>query len=88
MTSGARGPAITIYTTTWCGSCRMAKSYLNQKGVSFNEIDIDEVPEAAEQVMRWARGNRTVPTLKIGETVVVDWDREAVAAALAAEGLG
>jgi mycoredoxin len=78
---------VTMYTTSWCGSCRMAKRFLSQQGVDFDEIDIEEVPEAAEQVMRWARGYKTVPTMKIGETIVVDWDRKAVADALAKEGL-
>ena len=65
----------------------MAKRYLQQQGVEYTEIDIDEVPEAAAQVMQWARGNRAVPTMVIGSTVVVDCDRKAVDAALAKEGL-
>ena len=80
-------PLVTLYTTSWCGSCRMAKRYLDQAGLAYDEIDIEAVPEAAEQVMGWARGYRTVPTLRVGETVVVDWDRRAYAEALAREGL-
>ncbi len=76
-----------MYTTSWCGSCRMAKRYFQQQGVEYDEIDIEEVPEAAEQVMRWARGYKTVPTMQIGDTIVVDWDRKAVAEALSKEGL-
>jgi glutaredoxin len=65
----------------------MAKRYLHETGIEYDEIDIEDVPAAAEQVMRWARGYRTVPTLHVGETVVVDWDRRAYADALAREGL-
>ena len=85
--SGNTSPRVTMYTTCWCGSCRVAKRYLQQQGVDYEEIDIEEVPEAAEQVMRWARGYKTVPTMRIGDTVVVDWDRGAVADALAKAGL-
>lgn len=76
-----------MYTTSWCGSCRVAKRYFEQNGIAYQEIDIESAPEAAEQVMQWARGYKTVPTMKIGDTVVVDWDRKAVAEALAKEGL-
>jgi len=80
-------PAVTVYTTGWCAGCFMAKRYLQQKGVPYREIDIERVPGAAKEVMRLARGYKTVPTLIIGESVVVDWDQRAVASALAREGL-
>ena len=78
-------PAITIYTTSWCANCLMAKRYLEQKGVRYEEIDIERVPEAAERVMSLARGYKTVPTMIIGESVVVDWDRRALEKALVHE---
>jgi len=86
-TASSEAPAVTIYTTSWCASCSMAKRYLKQKGVSYEEIDIDRVPEAAEKVMSLARGYKTVPTMIIGDSVVVDWDRKALDKALADEGI-
>ena len=80
-------PAVTVYTTGWCAGCFMAKRYLQQKGVPYLEIDIERVPGAAEEVMRLARGYKTVPTLIIGDSVVVNWDQRAVASALANGGL-
>ena len=65
----------------------MAKRYLQQKGISYEEIDIERVPGAAEIVMGHARGYKTVPTMIIGDSVVVDWDRKALNDALAREGL-
>ncbi len=65
----------------------MAKRYLQQKGISYEEVNIESVPGAAEKVMALARGYKTVPTLIIGDSVVVDWDQRAVASALAREGL-
>jgi mycoredoxin len=79
--------AVTIYTTNWCASCLMAKRYLESKGVSYEEINIEAEPAAAELVMSLARGYKTVPTMIVGETVVVDWDRKALEQALAAAGL-
>lgn len=78
---------VTIYTTGWCASCAMAKRYLQKKGITYEEIDIETVPGAAEIVMGLARGYKTVPTIIIGETVVIDWNRRALDDALTTEGL-
>jgi len=43
----------------------MAKMYLTEKGISYEEIDIEKTPEAAEIVMRVNQGKRKVPTLDI-----------------------
>jgi len=83
--AGTAQPQITMYTTQWCGDCRMAKRHLAQRGFTYDEIDIEEVPGAAEQVMAWARGYRTVPTFVIGKRVVVDWNPREFEAAVAAE---
>lgn len=56
---------IKMYTTSWCGDCRMAKMYLTEKGISYEEIDIEKTPGAAEIVMQVNEGKRKVPTLDI-----------------------
>ncbi len=80
-------PRVVMYSTTWCGSCRAAKRYFADKGVAYEEIDIERVPGAAEKVMAWANGNKTVPTLVIGNEVIVDWRRNLVEKALVSEGI-
>ncbi len=55
---------ITMYTTTWCGDCRVTKRVLEQKGLAYTEIDIEQDPNAAEQVMKINNGKRSVPTLE------------------------
>ncbi|MGD9685125.1 MAG: glutaredoxin family protein [Candidatus Obscuribacterales bacterium] len=71
-------PDVIIYTTGWCYSCKLAKRYLQDQGIAYQEIDIESIPGAAKQVETWARGYRTVPTFVIGKTVVVDWNRKTV----------
>jgi len=85
--AGGAVPAVVVYTTKWCPGCQVAKLYLNSKRVAFQEIDIEKVPGAAEQVMKLARGYRTVPTFVIGGSVVVDWSQRRVDAALTQAGL-
>ena len=58
---------ITIYSTGWCPDCRRAKSFLTQRGVAFNEVNIEDDPEAEEIVLRVNHGRCRVPTLKVGE---------------------
>ena len=52
-----------MYSTTWCGYCKRLKSQLAELGISFEEINIEEVPGTAEIVERVNGGNQTVPTL-------------------------
>jgi mycoredoxin len=58
-------PKIKMYTTSWCGDCRMTKMFLAEKGISYEEIDIETTPGAAEIVMKANQGKRKVPTLDI-----------------------
>lgn len=54
---------ITMYATTWCGDCRMAKRWFDQHGVAYDYINIEQNPEAAEYVMKVNGGMRAVPTI-------------------------
>ena len=56
---------IKMYTTSWCGDCRMAKMFLDENGLAYEEIDIEKTPGAAEIVMQANNGKRKVPTLDI-----------------------
>jgi mycoredoxin len=55
---------IKMYTTSWCGDCRVTKRVLEQRGIEFEEVNIEENPEAAEYVMSVNGGRRSVPTLE------------------------
>lgn len=52
-----------LYSTSWCGYCFRLKSQLNREQIPFDEVDIEQHPEAAELVASRNGGNRTVPTL-------------------------
>jgi mycoredoxin len=57
------GPAVTMFTTTWCGYCVRLKKLMQIEGIQFAEVDIENDATAAELVMQANGGNRTVPTL-------------------------
>ena len=54
---------LTVYSTSWCGYCRILKSSLDREGIEYVEINIEETPGAADFVMSVNGGNRTVPTV-------------------------
>lgn len=55
--------SVTIYTTSWCGYCIRLKRQLDEAGVLYSEIDIENTPGAAAIVEKANNGNQTVPTL-------------------------
>lgn len=62
-------PKVTIYTTPDRPYCHAAKALLKKKGVSFDEIDVQE-SSLRQQMMLRANGRYTVPQIFIGETHV------------------
>jgi mycoredoxin len=55
--------AFTMYSTPWCGYCHRLKGQLDREGISYQLVDIEQDPSAADVVMAVNRGNQTVPTL-------------------------
>lgn len=61
----ATSEQITMYSTPWCGYCKRLKSQFEREGIAFTEVDIDQVPTAADYVMSVNGGNQTVPTVVV-----------------------
>jgi len=59
--------AIRLYTTAWCGDCRYAKQFLRERGIAFEEINVDEDPDAEDLILRVNNGRRKVPTVQVGD---------------------
>ncbi|OBK23013.1 mycoredoxin Mrx1 [Mycobacterium asiaticum] len=59
--------ALTLYSTTWCGYCFRLKTALKAQGISYEEVDIEQDPAAADFVSSVNGGNRTVPTVKFAD---------------------
>jgi glutaredoxin len=69
MRSEVLMPRVRIYTSPHCGDCRRAKRFLDERGVPFEEVKIEEVARAAEFVLAANRGRRRVPTLDVDRRV-------------------
>jgi mycoredoxin len=56
---------IRVYSTRWCPDCRWTKQFLRERGIPFEEINVDEDPDAEDLVLRVNEGRRKVPTLEV-----------------------
>lgn len=75
---------VIIYSTTWCGYCKMLKQYLTDKNVAWVEKDIEQDSAAHSELMEKIGGDfRGVPVSDVNGTVVLGFDRPAIDAALA-----
>ncbi|MGH7804980.1 MAG: glutaredoxin 3 [Candidatus Binatia bacterium] len=57
---------VKIYTTSYCGYCRMAKALLTSRKIAFEEVDVTSDEEARDWLVQ-ETGRRTVPQIFIGE---------------------
>ncbi len=62
-------PEVVMYATSWCPYCARARRLLEERGVSYTEIDIEARPEARAEMVRRS-GRRTVPQIFIGDVHV------------------
>lgn len=60
---------VIIYTSTNCLHCRQIMSFLSEKGVPYEERNIEQNDEYAQQI--WDMGMRAVPVTVIGEHIIV-----------------
>jgi mycoredoxin len=51
-----------MFTTGWCPDCHAAKRFLEERGIAYEEISIENTPGAADLVKQLNNGKRSVPT--------------------------
>jgi glutaredoxin len=52
-----------VYTGHFCGYCRALKNLLNEKSLTYTEINFDEQPHEMRTAVVRATGHRTVPVV-------------------------
>lgn len=80
----APAPEIVVYRRPGCGYCMSLAIGLKRRGVHYRSIDIWKDPDAAAFVREHAGGHETVPTVVIGERVLVNPSARQVVAHLEA----
>ncbi|MFA5259463.1 MAG: glutaredoxin domain-containing protein [Candidatus Pacearchaeota archaeon] len=75
---------ITIYTLSWCPHCNSLKEYLNSKKYIFENIDVEEDEDAAEDIVE-KTGQEGFPIIKIDEDIIIGFDPKKIEELLAKE---
>ncbi len=65
---------ITIYSTTTCPFCKMAKKYFEEKGLAYENFDV-ATDQNARAVMVEKSSQMGVPVIDIDGKIVVGFDR-------------
>ena len=55
---------IIVYSASWCGPCKYAKQLLEEKGIEFEEIDIEKKGISRDDLYK-ITGGRTIPQIVI-----------------------
>lgn len=56
---------IRMYMAPWCPDCRNAKRFLDERGLAYETVNIDEQPNAADLIVEKNQGKRKVPTFEV-----------------------
>ena len=75
---------ITVYSTTWCGHCHRLIRQLNEAGIAYRVVDVDDNPQFGDRIVAATGGYRTVPTIEVGGALLVNPSLAQVQTALGA----
>jgi glutaredoxin len=62
-TAGRR--EVIMYSTSWCGYCRKARSFFRSKGIVFKEFDVEKTTKGKKDYARL--NGRGVPIILVGQ---------------------
>jgi glutaredoxin-like YruB-family protein len=68
---------VKVFSTPTCPYCYMAKSYLKEKNIPFEDIDVSQ-DQAQARAMVERSGQMGVPQLWIDDQLVVGFDKPAI----------
>lgn len=68
---------VKVFSTPTCPYCHMAKSYLKEKNIDFEDIDVSVNEEQAVAMIQRS-GQMGVPQLWIGDEVIIGFNKPAI----------
>jgi len=64
---------VVVYSSTTCHYCKVAKEYLNEKGIEFIEKNVSTDMDARKELMKM--GFMGVPVIQIGEETIEGFNK-------------
>ena len=74
-TSAAR---VDIYSTATCHFCHMAKEWMTEKNISYNDFNVGSDAEKIKEIVEMT-GQLGVPVIKIGDDVMIGFNPDKMA---------
>jgi glutaredoxin-like YruB-family protein len=71
--SGNSSARVVMYTTQWCPACKAAKQYFQQRGISYDEIDVEASPENGQKFQ--SLGGSSVPLIIVNGESMAGFDK-------------
>jgi glutaredoxin len=78
---------IVVYGSNWCGYTVRVLRHLENLGVEFRYVDVDESPEDENRIADWNNGRSIRPTIDLSGDVFVNPSPAALEAELKKRGL-
>jgi len=58
---------ITMYGADWCGDCRRAKAWFDERGIAYDYVDLVENPDETERGLERNNGIKKIPVIVFGD---------------------
>jgi len=68
---------IITYTLSWCPHCNALKQYLKDKKLEFENIDVEQNEDAAEEIIE-KTGQSGFPIIDIDGEILIGFDKEKI----------
>ena len=69
--------SVIVYSTPTCPFCVRAKQFLKDNNIAFEDIDVSENHEKAQEMIKKS-GQMGVPVLEIDGQIIVGFDKEKI----------
>ena len=69
--------SVIVYSTPTCPYCIRAKQFLKDNNIAFENIDVSENQEKAQEMIKKS-GQMGVPVLEIDGQIIVGFDKEKI----------
>lgn len=76
---------VTIYSTPSCHFCHAAKEFFAEKGVAYTDHNVAQDLEKRQEMIEMT-GQMGVPVIRIGDDVVIGFDKPKIAELLGIDG--
>lgn len=67
-----------VYCRSWCGDCRRAKTWLDEQGIPYIEVDVDDDLEARARAEGFNEGRLHTPTFEHEGESCVDFQPDRI----------